>query len=344
MVLSLQDSTLSGWLAELSFKTLEKAEGCVLEVPQGLEFLEEQAEEPDFCQLENFKPQVFPVKVSKQRTRVVAVDVACKRVGLTSGGLLCAVRGTIVWRDEYAYRYSRYGPFVFYLNHGWPSQVLNGLFPGSFEVSASPLSMAAKVQMLVERELQLQACRTFKDSLILFDGSLSVATESGGWASDRLREALQRARDNGSRVMAVTKSTKLLSQGEPLFDFCSRVKPPCLIQVKPAAYGFKGNFKSLGRIFLAKLAYDSPGFRLDIDAGLSLEEALEATGSLLSSDLLVQGYPETLRLAHMLSVLTPLDMLGVQRFLAENFGVKVRRVRSVRRLLFGPYAGEEVQP
>ena len=286
--------------------------------------------------------EVIPVEPSPERVRVAAVDVACKRIGFTREGVICAVRGAVAWRDEYAYHYRRYGPYTFHLSDGWIFQAFGEALPRSLEASLNPLGLAAKIQMLIERELQLQVCSTFKNSLILLDGSLSVVTGAGGRFSGKLKEALEKARANGSRVMAFAKSTKLLAEGETLKNLLAlKLRPPCLIQVNESAGEPKRNFKSFGRIFLAKLGRESLGFRLDVDAGLKLEESLEAVGSLLSSDILVQGYPETLRMAHMLSVFTPLDILAIQRFLAENFGVKVRRSRSVRRLLFGPFAGWE---
>jgi len=329
------EASLAGWLAELSLKTLERAEGGLLEVPEGLEE-PSTFNPPEALEVPNpGKLRVFRVEPSS-RVRVAAIDVACKRLGFLGEGVVCAVRGALVWRDEYAYHYCRYGPYTFHLKDGWVFQALGETLPRSLEASLNPLGLTAKIQMLVERELQLQACKTFRNSLILLDGSLSVITGMGGSLSERLSEALERARANGNRVLALAKNTKIL-QGE-ILNLALRLKPPCLIQVEAEG---RGNLKNLGRVFLAKLDGGLPGFRLDVDAGLSLEEALEAVGSLLASDLLVQGYPETLRMAHMLSVFTPLDVLAIQRFLAENFGVRVRRERSVRRMLFGPYAGWE---
>lgn len=291
--------------------------------------------------LEGFGGQlkIFQVKPSP-KVRVAAVDVACKRIGFTRDGIICAIRGAVAWRDEYAYHYCRYGPYTFHLNNGWLFQAFGETLPRSLEASLNPLGLAAKIQMLIERELQLQVCKTFKNSLILLDGSLSVVTGAGGRFSEKLKEALEKARSNRSKVMALAKSTKLLAEGAALKGLLAlKLKPPCLVQVNEARKEPRRNFKSFGRIFLAKLSRGSLGFRLDVDAGLRLEESLEAVGSLLSSDLLVQGYPETLRMAHMLSAFTPMDILAVQRFLAGNFGVRVRRSKNVRRLLFGPFTG-----
>lgn len=334
-----QPATLSGWLAQLSFKSLERIGGSLLEIPEDWHPYEGEYGWSEEVEIKPESFEVLQVKPSR-KARVVAVDVACKRLGFTREGVLCAVRGVLAWRDEYAYHYQRYGPYTFHLTDGWIFQALEESLPPSLESPLNPLGLTAKIQMLIERELQLQACKTFKDSLILFDGILSVVTGAGGKYSEKLREALAAARRNGSRVLALAKSTKLLVEGGAFQNLILRLKPPSLIHLSQAGTP-KRNFRSFGRIFLARLTQDYPGFRLDVDAGLTLEESLEAVGSLLASDLFVQGYPETLRMAHMLSVFTPLDVLAIQRFLTQNFGVKVRRERGLRRMLFGPFAGWE---
>ena len=160
------EASLAGWLAELSLKTLERAEGGLLEVPEGLEE-PSTFNPPEALEVPNpGKLRVFRVKPSS-RVRVAAIDVACKRLGFLGEGVVCAVRGALVWRDEYAYHYSRYGPFIFYLNHGWLLQTFGEHFPKSFTAQTNPASLVAKIQMFMERELQLQACKTFKNSLIL---------------------------------------------------------------------------------------------------------------------------------------------------------------------------------
>ena len=333
---TLKDFTLSGWLTTLSFNSLKEVESSFL---MGIEEAFSEAPEQVFTQnIETFSFQVYPVQPSQDKVKIVAVDVACRKVGVTSEGVLCAIRGALVWRAEEKYHYTKYGPFLFYLN---PSKFFGDgeALPANFLSPTSPLGLTARMQMLIERELQLQACQTFKDAIILFDGNLSVMGD--GWSSERLKRALAYARANRNRVIAFSKETRLLQEGGFLKELVeNRVKPPCLIHL--LLEGPSGlNLRNYGRIFLAKLSRQGYCFRLDVDLKLSLEEAVNSVCQLVSSDLLVQGYPETLRLAHMLSTLTPLDILGIQRFLSKNYGVRFQRSRSLKRMLFGPYSGEE---
>ena len=65
MSLSLQETSLTGWLAELSFKSLREAEGGILEIPENPEALEAESFLPEeIGDCEDFKPQIS--KLSSQ--------------------------------------------------------------------------------------------------------------------------------------------------------------------------------------------------------------------------------------------------------------------------------------
>jgi hypothetical protein len=93
----------------------------------------------------------------------------------------------------------------------------------------------------------------------------------------------------------------------------------------------------LGDIYIAKLATRGCSFRLDIDRRISHEERVEAAQRLLGNDVLHQGYPETLRLAHILSTFTATEVISIQRYVAQEWGLKIVERPNVRRLLFGPF-------
>jgi glycyl-tRNA synthetase alpha subunit len=93
----------------------------------------------------------------------------------------------------------------------------------------------------------------------------------------------------------------------------------------------------LGNIYVAKLSQGNCSFRLDIDHKLDHDQAIEATQRLLANDLLLESYPETLRLAHIYSTFTANEVIGIQRFLAQTYGIRTVTRPNIRRLLFGPY-------
>ena len=93
----------------------------------------------------------------------------------------------------------------------------------------------------------------------------------------------------------------------------------------------------MGNIYVAKLTGGSCTFRLDIDKRLSQMQAVEAVQKLLGNDLILQSYPETLRLAHIFSTFTATEVLGIQRCVAKESNIKILTRPNVRRILFGRF-------
>jgi hypothetical protein len=76
---------------------------------------------------------------------------------------------------------------------------------------------------------------------------------------------------------------------------------------------------------------------MDVDRGLSKEATVGSIRELMGTDIVDQGYPETLRMAHILSTFTAGDVLAMQAFTAARFGVQLVPKLLLRRSLFGPF-------
>jgi len=98
-----------------------------------------------------------------------------------------------------------------------------------------------------------------------------------------------------------------------------------------------GPLRLMGNVYVAKLSKSSYAFRLDADKQLSHAQTVEAVQKLLGNDLILQSYPETLRLAHIFSTFTATEVLGIQRCVAKEGGVKIVTRPNVRRMLFGRF-------
>jgi hypothetical protein len=148
---------------------------------------------------------------------------------------------------------------------------------------------------------------------------------------------LETARNRLSIILAFSKNSNLRFSGHKLTDYAKNAVPPCLLQIVgfPVA---QGSALLLGDIYIAKLTRGVCSFRLDIDKKVPKEQAIEAVQCLLKNDLLVQSYPETLRLAHIYSTFTATEVIGIQRFIAQQYGLKIITRPNVRRMLFGPFA------
>jgi hypothetical protein len=340
---SIENLQLPQTFTELSLSSMKNIESNYLQPT------ETPPNQPTTEHIENATPimkiqqpstiKTIPLEHSSEEKPVVAVDVSSIRIGETETGILCAIRGAIVWKDKKRYKYQRIGPFPFHITEQNKNEIYKLFRNNHFEISEDPrapsiINIQARLGNLLERWLQLGiSCSTY-GAIILWDGSMTA-----GMADSPVEEVsrlLEIARNRLSIVLAFSKNTTLRFSGHKLTDYAEKAEPPCLLQIN----GFplsSGPILLLGDVYVAKLTRGVCSFRLDIDRKVPRERGIEAVQSLLGSDLLVQSYPETLRLAHIFSTFTATEVIGIQRFIAHKYGLKIVTRPNVRRMLFGPF-------
>jgi hypothetical protein len=278
-----------------------------------------------------------------RKTPIVAIDVSSIRLGETQAGTLIAVRGAVVWKQFGRYRYLRLGPFPFHITKRNEKEVrcLLHLYRQSERIQENvvpnALFVQAKLTTLLERWIQASVSHTNHDSIILWDGSLIAGTPAT--SIQTMGRLLKRARDNGNNVLAFSKMTRLLFLGRRLTDFVAGHPSPCLLRMQDYPTHL-GSMRLMGSVYVAKLTGKSCAFRLDADRNLTHPEVVEAVQKLLGNDLISQSYPDTLRLAHIMSTFTAIEVLGMQRCIAKQTGVEIVARPSIRRVLFGPFGKE----
>ncbi len=325
-------------LMRLSFDSLERRLPMRGLIGEGLPL-----EEPPL-EIRAPRAPVEPTRISPREcdSPIVAVDVSASKVGETKDGAVVALRGAVVWKIGTSYRYLRYGPLPFHIPEGGSSPIA-GLI-GAGEEDGSPIQsgliqITARLRNLMERWLQESICASFRDSIILFDGSLTAGTPDN--PAGALKRILGKANANGNSVLAFSKATRLAYEGRSVLELAKGAEPPYVIDVDELISGsFPSHpIKLLGRVFISRLSRDGPAFRLDADRGIGLEGAIEAISKLLGSDIASAGYPECLKLAHILSAFTSNEVVGIQRFLSGSKGIQLIQRPNLRRMLFGPFGG-----
>jgi len=286
-----------------------------------------------------FTIESIPLKPLLEDTSVAAVDVSSIKVGETETGILCAIRGAIVWKTESRYRYLRLGPFPFHITEENRKEIYNLFrryyFEASEEASApSLINMQTRMGNLLERWIQMGVSCSSYNSIILWDGSLTAGTADS--PVNVMSKLLEIARNRLNTILAFSKTTRLRLLGHRLTDFVRKSQPPCLLQINGFPVPSRPMFP-LGNVYVAKLTRGVCSFRLDIDKKIPREQGIEAVRKLLGNDLLIQSYPETLRLAHIFSTFTANEVIGIQRFIVQQCRLKVIVRPNVRRLLFGPF-------
>jgi len=140
-------------------------------------------------------------------------------------------------------------------------------------------------------------------------------------------------------VIAISKKTKLRIHNQSLTELLENQSDPCILEVDEQVTDQFPPYpvRFLGRVFVGKLARAGFPFRIDVDREISMPETMKGFCELAGTDIVDQGYPETLRMAHVLSTFTASDVLAMQAFAAARYGVQLLPKLALRRSLFGPF-------
>jgi len=273
-------------------------------------------------------------------TPVIAVDVSSIRVGETESGVICAVRGAVVWKERKHYRFLRLGPFPFHITEDNWKEIVSFLGHGRLvnfsTVSPFLIEVQSRLSNALERWIQTMVSASVSNSIILLDGSLASGVSNIHLSP--LVRILRAARENSNIVLSFSKASTVKFLGRKITDLIVRQKAPCLLEIDERMLSISSKrLRLLGRIYVAKLNNRGYPFRVDIDKALPKEIQIMAVQRLLGNELTFQGYPETLRLAHIFSTFTANDVIGIQRFITKEYGLKVVTWLNIRKALFGPF-------
>ncbi len=288
----------------------------------------------------------IPLKPNHQETIISAIDTSTIKIGETSTGIIIAIRGATVWKQNRKYRYTRLGPFIFHITEENKKEVYNTLerayfanrYESPHQYAPNLMQMPMRLASLLERWLQTMIAKTVTDGLILLDGSLTSGTFDT--PVHRMREILHQARKNRSTVLAFSKMTTLRVNGYLITDQLPNSEPPYLLET--TGLRFKPPTVLLGDVYVARLNKANYAFRLDIDKEIPLTQRLEAVEKIVGNDLYTQSYPETLRLAHILCTFTANEVLAMQHFITRKHGIQIINRPDMHRLLFGPFGKGEI--
>lgn len=270
---------------------------------------------------------------------VYAIDTSSMILGETSEGILFCIRGVVIHWDqerEYVKITDKFESpcFVSENNRQTIYRALRkdlwGLETGE-ESAPENLKMVDRVRNIYERYLQKTTAEKAKDSLLLFDGSLTGGTVDT--PKQILQDIISASDQNHNSILAFSKKTKLKTlQGQKIADLLlgSATYPVFL----PVTRLLKKSMAQdiLGEVFIARLCRLPIFFRVDIHA----KRAEEAASNLLRSVFLEHGYPKPLIQAHLHCYFNGHDAF-THRVVLGKRGVFVREEFDIRRLLFGIY-------
>jgi hypothetical protein len=294
---------------------------------------------------ESIPANTIPLEPDPTESIVVGIDTSNIDLGETSNGILFAIRGTTVWAQGHRYYYTRYGPYIILASEKNKQTLYNNFIQGLLLVKQTykapdQAQLPNAFRSVFERAIQRTTCEQFRDSIILWDGPLTV------WTADPTYYAAQRvllaARERGNTIMGLSKHTTLFIGGRCITSLVDDGSPPCMIPVRCSSPLGEGESAGLlGRVYAAKLARGSCTFRLDIDRTLTEEERVKGVRRLIGNDLVIESYPETLRLAHIFSRFNAMEVIGLQRYVSEFYKLRISKRPDIRQIIFGPFSGRQ---
>ena len=259
---------------------------------------------------------IIPVKEGRP---VASVDSTCVMVGETAQGALYAARTAVGISFEGALRrFFRLGPILVYAT----SSGLSGLAPriasAEMDLLLSDHTVAERyIRNTVERRVIEALSAGEGDTIVMADGSLKHPM---GQLPGRFMHGA------GSRcIVGFSKSSNLILS-EVMVSALSRAQGPTYYTVEHGPVS----------TVLAKFTPDGLVFRLDL-SGPEPEETI--LGRIAWNDAFASGYPDSLKVAHHLSIFSKAEDQALKAFVTKRFRVHPLHTFPLRKIALGSFKG-----
>jgi len=276
--------------------------------------------------------QIEPFEPVKVDCSIVGVDSSCISIGETDEGCLYSVKsGVFVYSSSKPKAYYSLGPYVVYFD----DEVVRQVYRGSpvrekvVKLAALDEDYAKKViRLIFEREVLKQFCTTLKDSIILVDGSLkSSPLELEGLS---LKNIIELSTENGNVVVGLSKSSRL-KVVKRVANYIEMLNyAPVKVDVQHVLEGVVEGLE--GHAFIVKFKRHGYAFRADVPYDLVFEVD-SILGKILWNDSFRYGYPESLVMAHNLSVFDRVEEVSVKSAIARSLNIVQVPAQNLRKTL-----------
>jgi len=255
---------------------------------------------------------------SRERT-VVGIDSSCALIGETDDGAIYAGRVAIVYASRSKIiKYCRAGPIIFYLDPSTLQEELGTHFPSkAVRLVLYDRTIAERlIRIRLERMAQIEVSKNCSDIILLVDGSLrSSILEPKCLALKDLERCCE---ENFNQLLGISKTTSLRFISRPASALLLLPKSQVYVEITDSVRALYPGIES--RVLLSKFSSNSQVFRVDFSYKNSENEG-QVLSDLIFNDLLFRGYPETLRLAHHLSVFHNSMVSFVRSYLSSKCGI-----------------------
>ena len=259
------------------------------------------------------------IKCSSRERLVVGIDSSCALIGETEDGSIYAGRVAVVYASRSKIiKYCRAGPIIFYLE---PSTLQAELGP---HISPKIVRMVLYdktiaerlIRTQLERMAQIEVCKTCSDIVMIVDGSLRSSILEP--RSLTLKDLERSCEENFNQLLGISKATSLKFISKTASALQSVPRAQVYIEITDSIRALIPGVES--RVLLSKFSSNSQVFRIDYSYK-NVEDEAQVLSDLKYNDLLFRGYPETLRLAHHLSVFDNSTISSVRSYLSSRCGI-----------------------
>ena len=260
---------------------------------------------------------IIPVKEGRP---VASVDSTCVLVGETAQGALYASRTAVgISYEGSLRRFFRLGPILVYANSSGLSGLVPHLPPSELDLLLSDRAVAERfIRNTVERRVIEAMASGDGRVIVMADGSLKHPMSQLSTSPYRLGR-------EGVSMVGFSKSSNLILS-EDVMGPLSKAREP----------SYHGLDRGPVSTVLAKFTPDGLVFRLDI-AGMEPPET--TLGRILWNDAFASGYPDSLKVAHHLSVFSRADDQALKAYVARRFRVRQLHAFPLRKIALGSFRG-----
>ena len=260
---------------------------------------------------------IFPIKEGRP---VASVDSTCVLIGETAQGGLYAARTAVgISFEGTLRRFFRLGPILVYATSSGLSGLSSHVSSPELDFILSDHAAAERfIRNTVERRVIEALAASEAESIVMADGSLKHPM--GQLVSSVLRRSKTR-----KSLVGFSKSSNLILSEEAV-SALSKTRGPSFYTID------EGPIQTV----LAKFTNDGLVFRLDL---VGPEPAVITLGRILWNDAFASGYPDSLKVAHHLSIFSKAEDQALKALVTKRFRVHQLHTFPLRKVALGSFRG-----
>lgn len=276
--------------------------------------------------------QIDPKEIPKQGPvgPIVALDSSCIPVAELEDGSLYASRACVVFFNKsVGKRQIRFGPFLHHVTESTKPKAPS-LYRPETRLAMDSNIVQHMIRVQLERGIAAKLLPMTRRSVLLLDGCLRTSLFES--EESCLSKILSEARGGEVAVVGISKTTKVRILALASGALLAADSEAAYCDVHFLVEGFLNGL--LGRVFLVRFTRNGMVFRVDV-ARESADEAGRVFSRILASDTFYNGYPDSLRVAHRLSVFTSTEVSALRAFLTAELNAKPLPSQDVRSIVLG---------